>query len=209
MSLLVGLGASPVVSAADPDNTIYVVGKYATGQGAIRAYDLSDSNATDNDGRTIPTTAATNGFVGVALDPLTQILYVCEQGNQTIQAHDANNLTPFSPMDIALDATTTCGALEIDPFRRILYVGGVDAYSINGDVSTGNFGTSSRPPTARPRARPAPMAATATSSSATRSTTSSTATTPRAARRPPTSTPGRRTATSPSPRSSTGRPPAR
>ncbi|MBK7755072.1 MAG: hypothetical protein IPI35_01390 [Deltaproteobacteria bacterium] len=140
-AVLVLMLAPGLGHAADPDNTVYVVGKYATGQGVIRAYDLSDSNATDNDGRTIPATAATNGYVGVALDPLTQILYVCEQGNQTIKAYDAGGLTAFSPFDIALDATTTCGALEIDPFRRILYVGGVDAYSINGDSSTGNFGT--------------------------------------------------------------------
>ncbi|MBK7755361.1 MAG: hypothetical protein IPI35_02910 [Deltaproteobacteria bacterium] len=58
------MGGSLTVRAADPDNTIYVVGKYATGQGTIRAYDLSDSNATDNDGRTIPATAATNGSWG-------------------------------------------------------------------------------------------------------------------------------------------------
>ncbi|MBK9370857.1 MAG: hypothetical protein IPN01_31950 [Deltaproteobacteria bacterium] len=84
-AVLVLIMAPGLGHAADPDNTVYVVGKYATGQGAIRAYDLSDSNATDQDGRTIPATAATNGYTGVALDPLTQILYVCEQGNQTIR----------------------------------------------------------------------------------------------------------------------------
>ena len=140
-AVLVLMLAPGLGHAADPDNTVFVVGKYATGQGMIRAYDLSDSNATDQDGRAIQTTAATNGYVGVALDPLTQILYVCEQGNQTIKAYDGNGLTGLSPFDITLDATTTCGALEIDPFRRILYVGGVDAYSINGDSFTGNFGT--------------------------------------------------------------------
>jgi hypothetical protein len=54
-------------------------------QGVIRAYDLTDSNATDQDGRAIPPRPPPNGYVGVALDPLTQILYVCEQGNQTRQ----------------------------------------------------------------------------------------------------------------------------
>ena len=76
VSLLVGLGASLAVRAADPHNTIYVVGKYESGKGVLRSYDLSDSNATDQDGRTIPSTAATNGYTGVALDPLTRILYI-------------------------------------------------------------------------------------------------------------------------------------
>jgi hypothetical protein len=68
-AILVLMMAPGLVHAADPDNTVFVVGKYATGQGVIRAYDLSDSNATDQDGRAFQTTAATNGYVGVALRP--------------------------------------------------------------------------------------------------------------------------------------------
>ena len=58
-AILVLFMAPGLGHAADPDNTIYVVGKYESGKGVLRAYDLSDSNATDQDGRTIPATAAT------------------------------------------------------------------------------------------------------------------------------------------------------
>ena len=111
-------------AALDVDTTIYGAGTRTSTAGSIRAYSTSSPNTVSTS--TFPT--ASGGLSGIAVDPVAELIFACELSGTTVHVYDATTLVAINYLDFTVSA---CGPLEIDPFRRILYVGGVDAYSIN------------------------------------------------------------------------------
>jgi len=104
-------------TAVDPDTSFYVASD-ALGAGAADA--LSGYESADP---TVLAVRADTGGVGnataaLALDPATGVLYARAVDAPEIYAFDASDLTRLPSLDLL--ATGSGGALEIDPFRRLL-----------------------------------------------------------------------------------------
>jgi MYXO-CTERM domain-containing protein len=123
--------------AVDPDTTFYVAyGSATAGAGAINAYATADGSfllASDvND-------AAANNDSSIALDPINQILYARASNGQAIYALDATTLVHSASLDM-LSVYAGGGAIEIDPWRRILYESDGDGTIAARSLDPSNYG---------------------------------------------------------------------
>lgn len=125
--------------AIDPNISVYVASASCnfTNTSYLSAFTVGDFSA--------PSLAATSSqgcsSSSLALDPLVQVLYVRAFNGGNIYAFDAQSLTRMPSLDINTGPNSG-GAMEIDPFRRLLYaVVGEDiaAISINNDSTYGNI----------------------------------------------------------------------
>jgi len=127
--------------AVDPDTTLYVASDAASAGAvdALSGFDTSAPGIASVQADTADVGAAT---AALALDPINGVLYAREIDGAAIYAFDATDLSRLAALDIT--ATGDGGALEIDPFRRVLFAveqlgphSVIQAYSIDYGASYG------------------------------------------------------------------------
>ncbi len=129
LSLMTTFVASSALADVDPDHTVYVA------QNTVAAFATSDLSAPAQ-------TTLTLGFVAfeVALDPVQNVLYVGEQNGKRIFAFNAKTFAAVPALDIT-QAADPGGALEIDPFRRVLFRHAADNTITAYSIDASNYGT--------------------------------------------------------------------
>jgi hypothetical protein len=124
------------VRAVDPDLTCYVASQ--GGGAALSGFALTDPTAVAVQADTADAGADTSSL---ALDPLAGVLYARAADGTDIYAFDATDLTRLPGLDIA--ASGAGGALEVDPFRRVLYAVedlGADSVLAAWSLDAGSYG---------------------------------------------------------------------
>jgi len=105
--------------ALDPDSAIYVASD-AAGVKQTDALSAYDTSAPTVLAAQADTADVGNATASLALDPINEVLYARAAGDVRIYAFDATDLSRMASLDLTASGSEA-GALEIDPFRRVLY----------------------------------------------------------------------------------------
>ena len=116
--VILGLVLSVPAYAQDLDQMIFIASDSGSAGGAAT---LLAVDAAAPDSVLVEAAPGIAGLVsGLALDPIDGVLYARQVDGAFIYAFDARTLARLPGLDL-VSPTVNGGALEIDPFRRIVY----------------------------------------------------------------------------------------